>query len=135
MITEDIQIRFGDVDGLRHVNNASIVEYYDIGLSSYFDKLGLFSSIDGVGVAKVNVVMNFFDSILLEEAIEVRTKVKKIGNKSLTFHQEIVNKEDGRVKSDCLTIMAGFCSKNHKSAEISYEWKKIIKEHENIFSE
>lgn len=133
MLSKDIQIRFGDIDGLRHANNASIVEYFDIGLSSYFDTLGLFSTIDGVGVAKVNVVMNFYDSILLEESIEVRTKVEKIGNKSLTFRQEIVNKETGGVKSDCVTIMAGFCSKNHKSAQISSEWKKIIREHEIFF--
>lgn len=130
MVQTPIQIRFSDLDGLRHVNNTAILSYYDLGLSEYLTLVGITGTLTGDGVAKVHVEMNFHDSILLDNNISVRTKVIKIGNKSLSFFQEILDTVSGSVKSDCTTVMAGFNALTHKSAEIREEWKNIIKEHE-----
>lgn len=130
MTTTDIQIRFGDIDALRHVNNVSIVQYYDLGLSHYMNNLGISNIFNGDGMAKVHIEMNFLDSIEMYEKIVVRTNVVKIGNRSITFNQTIVDKDSGKIKSDCLTILAGFNLDSRKSVDISDEWKRAINEHE-----
>ncbi len=132
MVKTDIQIRFGDVDGVGHVNNAAIVEYYDLGLSDYFSHIGIINSptLTGDIIAKVNININFFGSILQNDSIEVITKATKIGNRSLTFEQEIVDKHNKMVKSNCVTIMAGINKESLKSAEIDAKWKNLIKLHE-----
>lgn len=132
MIKTDIQIRFGDIDALRHVNNVSIVQYYDLGVSEYMRKVVKLANVfDGAGLAKVNVQMNFYDSIEMYDTIEVITHVSRIGNKSLTFSQEVREKNSGKLKSDCVTILAGFDVKERKSLEIPYQWKETIAEYEN----
>lgn len=125
-------MRFGDIDSLHHVNNVSIVQYYDLGLSHYMRNLKISNVFNGDGMAKVHTEMNFYDSILFDEPIEVQTHVSKIGNKSLTVMQKVIQKETGRVKSDCLTVLAGFNADTRTSAEISKDWKHAIAEHENI---
>lgn len=130
MTKTDVQIRFGDVDALRHVNNVAIVQYYDLGLSHYMRNLNISNVFYGNGMAKVHIEMNFYDSIEFDEEIEVQTNVSKIGNRSLTFFQQVVNKGSGKIKSDCLTVTAGFNIETHKSVEIAEEWKKTIAEHE-----
>ena len=74
--------------------------------------------------------MNFLDSIEMYDKIEVHTSVGKIGNRSITFKQTIVDKDSGKIKSDCLTILAGFNLDTRQSVNISDDWKKAIQEHE-----
>lgn len=131
MTKTDVQIRFGDVDALRHVNNVAIVQYYDLGLSHYMRNLNISNVFYGNGMAKVHIEMNFFDSIEFDESIEVQTNVSKIGNRSLTFFQRVVSKGSGKIKSDCLTTVAGFNIETHQSVPIADEWKELIREHEN----
>ena len=131
MTATDIQIRFGDIDALRHVNNVSIVQYYDLGLSHYMNNLGISNVFSGDGMAKVHIEMNFFDSIEMYDKIEVRTNVSKVGNRSITFSQTIVDKDSGKMKSDCLTIVAGFNLDSRQSVAISEDWKMAINEHES----
>lgn len=132
MTKTDIQIRFGDIDSLRHVNNVSIVQYYDLGLSHYMRELGISNVFTGDGMAKVHIEMNFFDSILMEDQIEVCTRVCKIGNRSLTFEQQIVDKVSGKIKSDCVTVAAGFNVSTRSSVEISSIWKEAIAKYEKM---
>lgn len=86
----------------------------------------------GNGMAKVHSEMNFYDSILFDDPIEVQTYVSKIGNRSLTVSQKVVHKLSGKVKSDSLTVLAGFNVDTRSSVEISENWKRAIAEHENI---
>ncbi len=134
MVRTDIQIRFSDIDGVGHVNNASILEYYDLGLSNYFKTVDIINgaALSGDIVVKVNINMNFIDSIVINDNIEVTTAVSKIGNRSITLYQEIVEKGSGVVKSNCTTVMAGLNKESMKGAEISEEWKLKIKNHENF---
>ena len=36
-----IQLRFNDIDQMGHVNNAVIMEFFDLGKSEYFTAIGL----------------------------------------------------------------------------------------------
>lgn len=131
MTTIDIQIRFSDLDAFRHVNNAQIVQYYDLGISNYISNLGILNIFSGNSMVKVHIEMNFYDSINLQDKIEVQTSVSKVGNKSITFFQRVVESDSGKIKSDCVTVLAGFNVDTQQSVEVPQEWKDLIQNHEN----
>ncbi len=134
MVKTAIQIRFGDIDGVGHINNGAIVAYYDLGINQYFTEVGIEigDNLSGDIVAKVNININFLDSILPSDDVVVTTYVSKIGNRSLTLYQEIIDMKSEKIKSNCTTVMAGINKETLTSANISDKWKELIRSYENL---
>lgn len=134
MIKTAVQIRFSDMDMLGHANNVALYHYYDLGIRDYFKRVMLFSEDQRREqmIAKVKATANFFAPIHLDDTIEVNTFVVHIGNRSLTFYQEVVDVESGKVQSTCESIFAGYDIPKETSCDIDPHWKELIKEHEQI---
>lgn len=134
MIKTAIQIRFADMDMLGHGNNVALYHYYDLGTRDYFKRVMFFSESQRRDqlIAKVKATANFFAPIHLDDTIEVHTFVVHIGNRSLTFYQEIVDVTSGKVKSTCESVFAGYDIPNEASCDIDPHWKELIKEHEQL---
>ena len=100
-IVTPIQKRFSDADMFHHINNAVQQTYFDLGK------------------------IEFLHSVLSrqENDIEVRTTVRKVGNKSVTLFQQIVDCADGEPMSDSLTTMVAFDTKAQTSVSVSAEWR------------
>lgn len=128
---EPIQIRFNDIDGQRHVNNAVYQSYFDIGRSGYFTEIsGLEYQTGGKSVVVASVKTDFLKPIFLHDKIQVETTVSKIGNKSLTMLQRITNSKTGEVKSTCSTVFVGFDYDKQETMAITDEIKIMIKDYE-----
>ncbi len=103
-----IQIRFNDVDQMGHVNNAVIMEYLDLGKDAFFSGRGLSPTKSDFTVMVVHYDVDFRKQIHYHDQIEVTTEVEKIGNKSITVLQRVVNTETGEFCVECRTVMAGY---------------------------
>ncbi|MBR6049507.1 MAG: acyl-CoA thioesterase [Bacteroidales bacterium] len=103
-----IQIRFNDVDQMGHVNNAVIMEYLDLGKDAFFSGRGLSPTKSDFTVMVVHYDVDFRKQIHYHDQIEVTTEVEKIGNKSITVLQRVVNTETGDICVECRTVMAGY---------------------------
>ena len=107
--TVPIQIRFNDIDGQQHVNNAVYQTYYDLGRTQYFnDIFNTEYRTGGRSVVIASVNTDFLAPIFLHDHVQVETRVSRLGNKSLTMQQRIVCPDDGSIKSQCSTVFAGF---------------------------
>lgn len=128
---EKIQIRFNDVDLLGHVNNAVQLNYYDFGKLKYFECLKK-GTIDWseAELVIVNLNIDFFIPIFMDDDIIVKTKIHEVGNKSVKLVQMLYDQKTQKVKSICHAVMCGFDTKTSTSVVISDEWRKLIKEHE-----
>lgn len=133
MTTTQVQIRFSDIDMLMHVNNVNLQYFFDIGKSDYMKQVlhidGLFRE---TGVVAVTNTLNYYATVLLEEKIAVTTKVEKMGNKSITFFQEIVNQETKAVKADSRSVLVCFDATTQSGVLIPDEWRERISQYENI---
>lgn len=127
MYTLPIQIRFNDVDQMGHVNNAVIMEYFDLGKSHYFTAAGLPPEEGDFTVMIVHFEVDFTAQIHARDEIEVQTQVSRFGNKSLEVSQQVV-KKDGTVCASCKTIMAGYSRTAAKSAPIPEAFKEKIQD-------
>ena len=121
MHTTPIQIRFNDVDQMGHVNNAVIMEYLDLGKDTFFSSHGLSPTKSDFTVMVVHYEVDFRAQIHYHDRIHVENEIEKIGNKSLTMMQRVVNTETGTVCVECRTVMAGYRRSTTSSAVIPDE--------------
>lgn len=129
----DIQLRFSDVDVLGHVNNTVYFAFYDTGKALYFTEVSG-HTVDWRHVDRVivNVDCAFIDQIVYGEQIEVLTRVISIGNKSFTMQQMLRDKQSGKIKSICTTVMVTFDPETHITIPVSAETRRQIETYENI---
>ena len=108
MHTTPIQIRFNDIDQMGHVNNAVIMEYLDLGKDAFFSSHGLSPTKSDFTVMVVHYDVDFCAQIHYHDRIHVETEIEKIGNKSITVLQRVVNTETNTLCVECRTVMAGY---------------------------
>lgn len=112
-----LQIRFNDVDQMGHVNNAVIMEFFDLGKASFFAEKGLIVEDGDFTVMVVHVEVDFKAQIHFHDKVSVETGIERIGNKSLHVLQQVV-KADGTICAVCRTVMSGYSRKTGSSAVI-----------------
>lgn len=127
-----LQIRFNDIDRLGHVNNAVVQEFFDLGRISYFnDTLGSLLGEDGQQLVIVSYKTDFYRQIMPDDKMEVRTKIYKLGNKSIRMWQWIAVVGEGSPKAINESVLSGFYTGTDKSMVIPEEWRQIFNEFEN----
>lgn len=124
-----VQTRFGDYDAFRHVNNNAYVAYFDLGKSHFFNCLtGAECSPEQLSVAIVNINVDFLEPSLIGEHLEVRSAVVKIGERSFTLYQRIVNPVTEHVKAQAVSVLAGFDTATQQSAPLKPALTERLKE-------
>ena len=126
MHTTQIQIRFNDVDQMGHVNNAVIMEYLDLGKDAFFSGHGLSPTKSDFTVMVVHYDVDFKAQIHYHARIQVETEIEKLGNKSLTMMQRVVNTETNVVCVECRTVMAGYRRSTSSSEVIPDEVRQWL---------
>jgi acyl-CoA thioester hydrolase len=124
-----VEPRFGDVDGMGHINNTTPAIWFEEARNPVFR---LFSPNLEISPESWRLIMahtdfDFVDELFYPNKVEVRTFVSKIGNKSFTVLHEAW--QDGRlcVKGGAVMVYYDFAKK--KSEPIPEEIKKSLAEH------
>lgn len=126
-----IQLRFNDTDALGHVNNSTYFSFYDLGKTEYFRTVRGHSIFDNeIDIVVAHAEVDFIEPVFLTDEISVQTAVSKMGNKSFTLEQQIIDLKSGAVKCRCTTVMVGYDFQTHKTIPISKEWRQAIARYE-----
>ncbi len=122
-----VQIRFNDFDILKHVNNSIYQNYFDIARSNYIKQVfqeKIQWQANGLVLAKIT--LEFIRSILVDDEIEVVTKIYHLGNKSLKMFQQIIDKKSHEVKATCDSVMVAYKGSSDKPHPIPQKWREKI---------
>ncbi|SMO84322.1 acyl-CoA thioester hydrolase [Saccharicrinis carchari] len=124
--SDNIQIRFNDMDGLGHANNSTIQEYFDLGRLGYFNKV-FKNEVNWkeFGAIVASIKTDFLAPVFLSDKLRVKTKVLYIGDKSMKLIQHIVD-DKNILKATCSSVMVGFDPKTQSSLLIPDEWRRKI---------
>ncbi len=126
-----LQLRFNDIDTLGHATNSVYQQYFDLGRMEYFaDVLQEQMDWQDEGLILVSININYLAPVKLYDEIEVRTKIVKLGNKSLEMLQQVYNKTNQTLAAESRSIMVGFSVKNEQSIPVAERWRKRIIEFE-----
>lgn len=132
MHTLPLQIRFNDVDMMGHVNNAVIMEFFDLGKACYFAASGIpVTPEEGdFCVMVVHFEVDFHSQIHYQDHIAVTTHVSHWGNKSLQVTQQIINTDSNQPCATCRTVMSGYLRSTATSAVIPETVKELVKRYD-----
>lgn len=101
-----LQLRFNDIDVLGHVNNNAQLALFDVGKTEFYNALrGELADWSRVEAVIVNINCTFMEQIRFTDPMEVRTRVKKIGERSFVLQQILRNRESGQICSMCESVM------------------------------
>ena len=133
MHTLPLQIRFNDVDMMGHVNNAVIMEFFDLGKSHYFADAGIpVTPEEGdFCVMVVHLDVDFHSQIHYNDRIAVTSEVTHWGNKSFQVTQQVVNIDSGKPCATCHTVMSGYMRSTATSAPIPEEVKEHVRQYDS----
>ncbi|MFP4556502.1 MAG: acyl-CoA thioesterase [Bacteroidales bacterium] len=132
--TTPVQLRFNDIDMLGHTTNSVYQQYFDLGRMEYIkDVLEEEMNWQSEGLILVNISISFMSPVKLYDDIEVRTKVIKLGNKSLNMSQQVYNLSTNRVAAESKAVMVGFNGTKEESILLPKRWRsKILAFEKNV---
>lgn len=125
-VTHRIEVRFGDIDVMGHVNNAIYLSYFEQARMKFFEELiGREWDWETNGILLARNEIDYHAPVLLNDKVEVETSVERLGNKSLTLSYKVKVDRDGE-KILCTTgksVLVAFDYHKRQSKAIPEEWK------------
>jgi len=97
----NFRIRYSEVDAQKIVYNSHYLTFLDVSIFEFFDAIG-FNQEEYIKETNnefhtVRAVVEYKAPATLGDTIEVLTRIKKIGNSSITFQQEIYLHESNKL--------------------------------------
>ena len=102
--TTDITVRGYHLDLYRHVNNARYLEFLEEARWGFMEQSNMLHVFDGskLGLAVVNININYRRGAYNNEVLRIQTQFKKIGHRSAVMEQVIYLKDTETVVADAL---------------------------------
>ncbi len=105
----EIPVRFRDLDGMGHVNNAVYFTYLEIARTEYYREMrGGIESLDEFEFILARAACDFKAPIGLSENVLVTVWPTRIGDSSFTFRYEIRGKETGTLFGAAETVQVAY---------------------------
>lgn len=121
--------RFGDIDGLRHVNNNIVGIWFETGRNDIFRffTTDLSLSYEDWKLIMVRTEYDFVGQIYYNEDVEIRTYVLKIGNSSFTLGHEAW--QCGELKAKGKAVLVHFNFMEQKSVKLPDDIREKLSQH------
>ena len=129
MFTEKVTPRFGDADGLRHINNIALVEWFEVGRNPIFRMFtpDLDLTYENWKLILVRTEFDYLGQMYYGKDVEIRSYITHIGNSSFTIGHEAW--QDGELKAKGKAVLVHFDFLNQKSIPIPDSIKTQLHEH------
>ena len=100
---KQIEIRWRDLDGLRHVNNAVYATYLEIGRDAFFEEV--LPEAKPWDYVLVRLALDFRRELRFEDGrVVVSCAVERVGRSSITLREEI-RTSSGELAAECETVV------------------------------
>jgi len=129
------EVRYGDLDPQGHVNNAKHLTYFEQARVAYMIELGLFTkdqSFMKIGIIVADIHITYFEPIVFGQNIKVGVQTAKLGNKSMTWEQNIEDANTGKEFAKGEVVVVTYDYDAEKTIPIPQEWREKIIEFEGL---
>ncbi|MDR2535501.1 MAG: acyl-CoA thioesterase [Treponema sp.] len=129
MFITTVSPRFGDVDGLGHINNTVLAVWFELGRNPIFRifEPNLNLSYEHWPLIMAHTDFDFVDELFFQYDVEIRTSIIRIGAKSFTVHHEAWQECRRCVTGNAVVVHYDFLNK--QSTLIPEDKKKLLAEH------
>jgi acyl-CoA thioester hydrolase len=122
-----MQVRWGDMDALGHVNNAEYLRYFEQSRIAWLEGHGYAVAGVGTGPILAKVSVTYLKPVVYPTEIEIRLYAGHVGNSSFTLLSEIVNGRDASerfTEGEFVTVWVDY--ERAKSAPIPEKIRAIL---------
>jgi acyl-CoA thioester hydrolase len=129
MFTTTVSPRFGDVDGLGHINNVVLAGWFELARNPLFRifEPNLNLSHDHWPLIMARTEYDFMGQLFYQYDVELRTYVERVGTKSFTLYHEAWQQD--RLCSVGRAVVVHFDFLKNQSTPIPENKKRILEEH------
>lgn len=129
MFIEKVTPRFGDADGLRHINNIALVEWFEVGRNPIFRMFtpDLDLSYEKWKLILVRTEFDYLGQMYFGKDVEIRNYITHIGNSSFTIGHEAW--QDGELKAKGKAVLVHFDFLNQRAVKIPDDIRAQLNEH------
>jgi acyl-CoA thioester hydrolase len=121
----------------RHVNNVHQQEYLDVGKTDYYHRVLQFDAlIHNPTLMIVSTKSDFIEQVRYEDDTVVRTRVERVGTKSITIRQQIVcvgtdigagaGANDEKICTESESTLVCFDLRTQQTLEVPAGWRERI---------
>jgi acyl-CoA thioester hydrolase len=130
MFTTKVTPRFGDADGLRHINNIALVEWFEIGRNPIFRIFtpDLDLSYDKWKLILVRTEFDYIGEMYYGKDVEIKSYILKIGNTSFTIGHEAWQNNELKARGKAVIVHYDF--EIGKSKPIPEYIRKTLEKHQ-----
>jgi acyl-CoA thioester hydrolase len=123
-----IQIRYGDLDMQRHVNNAVYLTYLESARLGYYEQVGIWKRENGLltGMVVARIEIDYLAPILFGQDIQVGLRMDNIGQKSLNFAYQIESVDQDQAYARGKTVMVAYDDAMQQSIQVPDSWREKI---------
>lgn len=123
----EVTPRFGDVDGLRHINNCMLPVWFELGREPLFRLFHPDLDLENWRLIMARIAVDFLAQMRLGSNIEIRTFIKKVGRSSITVLQEAWQDDKLGAKGEAVVVYYDFT--NNKSLSIPDDIRTVLDKH------
>jgi acyl-CoA thioester hydrolase len=124
--TTDIQMRFRDIDGMGHVNNAVYLSYVELARTQFYMHQANKRTLDEIDFILAHVEIDFESQATWGDQIQVAVWPSKIGNSSFTLSYEVKEKRSGRILARAKSVLVSYDYETRKSKPIPDEFRTLL---------
>ncbi len=131
----EVQVRFRDLDAMKHVNNAVYFTYFEIARTGYMKAIGNWTKDEGSFRVRfpfilLQVACRYVSPARMEDELRVHLRTSRMGNKSFEFDYLITAKADGRVVAVGDSVQVHFDYGAGKTLPIPDSFRALIEDYE-----
>jgi acyl-CoA thioester hydrolase len=131
----DIQVRWGDLDALGHVNNAVFLTYMEQARITYMNEQHLWDGSDsGLGVIMARIALDYKLPLIAADEVHVFSRCVRLGNRSFEIEQQIIRIRDGQqaISAQGTTTGVAYDYRLNQSVPIPAAWRERLKAYEIV---
>ncbi|MGI2110017.1 acyl-CoA thioesterase [Shewanella frigidimarina] len=131
-ISTDIQVAWGEMDALQHVNNSVYFKYFETARLDFFNQINLLDDLKTTGVGPVLSETNarFKRPVTFPDSIVVGVKISDINEDRFVMHYTVFSKAQQAVTTIGWAKVVMFNFKTGKKAKLTAELLSALLEHE-----
>jgi acyl-CoA thioester hydrolase len=118
-----LEVRFRDIDALRHVNNASFFTYLEEARVHYFIDLLHAEAFERLPLILAAAQIDFRAPILFGEEVDIGTRVDWIGRTSISMSHRMTASPDSRLVAEAETILVCYDYEANQPMPVPDDWR------------
>lgn len=131
MKTFPVKIRFNDLDGYNHVNNAVYLTYFEEARINYLgNKMGIDWNWDEAGILLARVEIDYISPVVFTDDVQISLWVSRIGSKSFDLEYRIEKRagDAWQAVTNGKSVQVCYNFKLGQSIAIPENWEKNLRE-------